>query len=228
MSDPVYFDISKAANPTPASDKPTGSSAMGKDEFLKLMMAQLQSQDPTAPSDSNAFVAQLAQFTSLEQMQNMNTSLQSLLVGQASANNTDAISLVGRDVTYKTDSITIDANAPTPTAKATLSSAASSINVTITDSNGKVVRTLNLGGHDAGDVDIGWDGRDQSNNTVPPGTYSISITAKDAQGNAVNVDQRGSGQVTGVSFEQGYPELIVGDQHLKMSEIVEINERNTP
>jgi flagellar basal-body rod modification protein FlgD len=228
MSDGIYFDISKAANPVPTTAAPTGSNAMGKDEFLKLMMAQLQAQDPTAPSDSNAFVAQLAQFTSLEQMQNMNSSLGSLLVGQASGNNTDAVSLVGKDITYNTDQITLGTGGTPPTAKATLSAAASSITATITDSNGKVIRTLNLGGHDAGDVSIGWDGRDQSNNTAPPGTYTVSVVAKDAQGNAVPTTQTAVGRVTGVSFANGYAQPIVGDEHLKMADIIEINERTTP
>jgi flagellar basal-body rod modification protein FlgD len=227
MSDGIYFDITKAADPTPKSDKPTGSNALGKDEFLKLMMAQLSSQDPTAPSDSNAFVAQLAQFTSLEQMQNMNSSLESLLVGQASTNNTDAVSLVGKDVTYKTDQITLAAG-DKPTVSAKLSGQASSITATITDSTGKVVRTLQLGGHDAGDMSVQWDGKDQSSNTAPAGNYTISITAKDANGNLVGVEQRGTGRVTGVSYESGYAQAIVGDQRLKMSDIIEINERNTP
>src|SRR5213076_3542955 len=104
--DSIFFDINKAADPVKSDAH--GSSALGKDEFLKLMMAQLSQQDPTAPSDSNAFVAQLAQFSSLEQMQNVNSTLQSLLVGQASQNNTGAINLVGKDVRYKTDQITLE------------------------------------------------------------------------------------------------------------------------
>jgi flagellar basal-body rod modification protein FlgD len=225
--DGIYFDMSKAADPASKADKPTGSNTLGKDEFLKLMMAQLGSQDPTAPADSNAFVAQLAQFTSLEQMQNMNSSLESLLVGQTSANNTQALNLVGKDILYKTDQITLGTG-ETPTASAKLSAQASTITATITDDSGRVVRTLQLGGHDAGDVEVKWDGKEESGNSAKAGKYTISITAKDAKGNIVDVEQRASGQVSGVSFEKGYPEIIVGDQHLKMSEIVEINERNTP
>ena len=101
--DGIYFDIKNAKDPMKSDTR--GSSKLGKDEFLKLMMAQLAQQDPTAPSDSNAFVAQLAQFTSLEQMQNVNSTLESLLIGQASQNNSGAVGLVGKDVLYKTDKI---------------------------------------------------------------------------------------------------------------------------
>src|SRR3954453_14024041 len=122
--DGIFFDVKKAADPT--KSEVHGSSTMGKDEFLKLMMAQLSQQDPTAPSDSNAFVAQLAQFSSLEQMQNVNSSLQSLLVGQASENGTSAVNLVGKDVTYKTDKVTIEQGKPV-TASAKLGSDATEV-----------------------------------------------------------------------------------------------------
>ena len=223
--DGIFFDVKNAADPVKSDAH--GSSKLGKDEFLKLMMAQLAQQDPTAPSDSNAFVAQLAQFTSLEQMQNVNSTLQSMLIGQASQNNSGAVNLVGKDVLYKTDQITLE-QGQRPTASAKLGAEASEVTATITDEAGRVVRTIKLGGQKAGDVEIEWDGREESGNTAKPGKYTVSVTAKDSKGNFVDVEQRARGRVTGVSFERGYPEAILGDQHLKMSDIVEINERNTP
>ena len=223
--DGIFFDVKKAADPVKSDAH--GSSKLGKDEFLKLMMAQLSQQDPTAPSDSNAMVAQLAQFSSLEQMQNVNSSLTSLLVGQASQNNTEAINLVGKDVLYKTDKLTLE-QGQTPSTSAKLGADAADVTATITDANGKIVRTIKLGAQKAGDVDIVWDGREESGNTAKPGQYTVSITAKDSKGSLVDVEQRAHGRVTGVSFEKGYPEAILGDQRLKMSDIVEINERNTP
>jgi flagellar basal-body rod modification protein FlgD len=223
--DGIYFDVKKAADPMKSDAR--GSSALGKDEFLKLMMAQLAQQDPTAPSDSNAFVAQLAQFTSLEQMQNVNSTLESMLIGQASQNNTGAVNLVGKDVLYKTDKIELE-QGQRPVAQAKLGAECAEVTATITDDQGRVVRTIKMGGQPAGDVEIEWDGREESGNTAKPGTYTVSIAAKDSKGNIVDVEQRATGRVTGVSFENGYPEVILGDQKLKMSDIVEINERNTP
>src|SRR5262245_58163951 len=92
----------------PNSADPIGSSKLGKDEFLKLLMAQLAHQDPTAPADSNAFVAQLAQFASMEQLQSVNSQLEALLVAQTANNQTSVSSLVGRDVVYRTDRVHLD------------------------------------------------------------------------------------------------------------------------
>src|SRR5687767_2554376 len=184
----IFFDVNKAADPTPKSDA-RGSSKLGKDEFLKMMMAQLAQQDPTAPSDSNAFVAQLAQFTSLEQMQNVNTSLESLLIGQASQNNSGAVGLVGKDVLYKTDKIHLQAG-KNPVASAKLGAEAAEVTATITDDQGRIVRTIKMGGQPPGTIEIEWDGREESGNTAKPGTYTVSINAKDSQGNIVDVEQR--------------------------------------
>src|SRR4051794_18936252 len=82
--------------------KTQGSDKLGKDEFLRLLMAQMGSQDPTAPTDSSQFVAQLAQFSQLELQQNTNDTLQNLLIGQAATQQSQVINLVGKDVTFNT------------------------------------------------------------------------------------------------------------------------------
>jgi flagellar basal-body rod modification protein FlgD len=93
---------------TPASSTAAqGSSSMGKDQFLKLLMAQLQNQDPTQPADPTAFTSQLAQFSALEMQQESNSTLTALATGQVSANQEAATSFVGKNVTYSTNNVTI-------------------------------------------------------------------------------------------------------------------------
>ena len=211
-----------------AAPTPQGSSKLGKDEFLKLLMAQLGQQDPTSPADSSAFVAQLAQFASLELMQNTNGSLESLLVGQAAAQQTAVINMVGKDVSYRTDQLTLGATGGA-TAGATLAAAATKVSATITDASGRAVRTMNLGAQGAGAFSVPWDGRDDNGNTVPPGRYTLQVSAVGQDGKPVTVEQSATGRVTGVSFDQGgVPSLNVGSDHIKLSDVVEINERNTP
>jgi flagellar basal-body rod modification protein FlgD len=223
INDLPSLDVSNpstAAAPVPAR----GSNTMGKDQFLQLLMAQLAHQDPTAPTDGGAFVAQLAQFASLELQQNTNANLEGLLAGQAAANQTAVLGLVGKQVLFRTDKVTLAQGSGTTT-NARLGEAAAQVTAVITDSNGKAVRTLQLGPRAEGTMDVVWDGRDDQGTPQPAGEYTIRITAADQAGESIDVQQRSSGVVTGVSFEDGVPELLLGTQHLKLSEIVQVNER---
>jgi len=209
------------------TEEPRGNNKLGKDEFLKLLMAQLSAQDPTAPVDSEAFVAQLAQFASLELQQNVSSHLENLLVAQATANQMSMTNFVGKDVSFQTDTVTLREGEPVM-ASAQLASKADNVTVVVTDENGNDVRTIRLGAHDAGLMDVTWDGRDDAGNFVPPGDYKVRITAADKEGNSVDVQQRATGHVDGVTFIDGVAQLKVGNATVKVSEIIEIKERTTP
>jgi flagellar hook assembly protein FlgD len=112
-----------AAAQQTAAKTTTGSNALGKDEFLKLLTAQLQQQDPTQPMDSTAFVAQLAQFSSLEQMNNVNDTLTKMLTSQGTSLQTTAASMVGKTAVFSTDQVSLTQGTPA-TITATLSQAA--------------------------------------------------------------------------------------------------------
>lgn len=208
-----------------------GSSNLGKDEFLKLLVAQLANQDPTKPEDSSQFVAQLAQFSALEQSQNMVSRLDTLLLGQATANQTNAASFIGKSITYGGGTVNL-ADAGSTTGTATLPTPADKITVTITDSKGTVVRTLSLGAHGAGDMAVDWDGNDDHGVRMPPGDYTVKPVAFDADGKAVPISFSVSGVVTGIAFQAGgLPVLKVGGSLVNMSDVTSINdsnERNTP
>lgn len=208
-------------------EKARGSNKLGKDEFLKLLMAQLGNQDPTAPTDSQAFVAQLANFATLELQQNANTQLEGLLLAQASANQTSMANFVGKDVTYKTDNIELRDN-QSATASANLATSAKNVTVVVTDAQGKTVRTMQLGPHDAGSMALTWDGRDDAGRRLPAGNYKLRVTAKDDKDASVAVEQRGTGHVTGIAYDDGVAMLKLGDVKIKVADILEINERNTP
>lgn len=207
----------------PSSDATRGSTELGKDQFVQLLMAQLQNQDPTSPVDSEAFVAQLAQFSSLEQLQGVSARLDSLVLAQASSNQLQTASLVGKDVLFSTDAVELPATGGT-TVSGELSGPAESVTVTITDADGKTVRTLTVGRTPEGPVDIAWDGRDEAGVPLPAGAYTVKLAAADAEGKAVDVEPRGRGRVEGVSFANGYPELIVDGRKVKLSDVLEIVE----
>lgn len=207
----------------PATSGPDkDGSALGKDEFVKLLMAQLGNQDPTSPMDSQAFVAQLAQFASVEQLQGLGSRLDSILVAQASANQTAAASLVGRELVYRTDSVHLEGDAGARV-MAELPEPASTVTLTITDENGKVVRTVRLGAAEKGTFDYKWDGLDDQGKKLPEGDYKVKVAAADEKGKSIELDQRGRAVVSGVSFANGYPELIVAGKRIKLSDVVEIH-----
>jgi flagellar basal-body rod modification protein FlgD len=227
MSTPISGITNPGDNEAPTSLTRTGSSALGKNEFLKILVAQMANQDPTEPKDSSQFVAELAQFSSLEAQQNTVSSLNSLMLGQATANQTAAATFIGKKIDFNGGKVDFD-GATAVAASARLEAQASKLDVTITDANGKIVRTLQLGARGAGDVQMAWDGRDDKGAVVPKGSYSMQPVAYDANNKAVSVALSTSGTVSGVAFQGGVPYLRVGSNLIKMSDVTSINERNTP
>jgi len=197
------------------------SNQLGKDEFVRLLVAQLSNQDPTAPMESADFVAQLAQFANVELLQGVESRLDALVIAQASNNQLAAASLVGREVLYRTDRV--DLGEDGATLVASLRGAASSVTVTITDEAGNTVRTLRLGAAGEGKLEIAWDGRDESGKLLPRGSYRVRVAAADASGASVPVDPFARGTARAISFDNGYPELLVGSARVKLSDIVELH-----
>jgi flagellar basal-body rod modification protein FlgD len=187
---------------TPAS--PT----LGKDDFLKLLVAQLSHQDPTQPMQGTEFVTQLSQFSLVEQAVSQSQQLGNLSSQLTGVSNNAATSLVGKTVTIKGNGVSFDGTVASPT-NLTLSGADASATATITDASGNTVRTITLGAMPAGPITVPWDGHDDSGQPVPKGSYSMNVVAVDAQGQPVAVSQNVTGTVTQVSFDRGYPELTL-------------------
>jgi flagellar basal-body rod modification protein FlgD len=206
-----------------ASSKTSGNSTLDKDSFLKLLTAQLQQQDPTQPMDNTAFVAQLAQFSSLEQLSNANDSLTKMLAGQSTALQTTATSMVGKTAIFNSDEVTLE-QGKTATITANLSAAAANVTVVIDDKDGKQVRVLNLGALAAGDQTIKWDGCDDSGTALSSGNYTVKISATDLSGKAISLTQSASAPITGVTFKDGTPYFTAGGQSIQLSDISEVDE----
>lgn len=201
----------------------TGNRQLGKNEFLKLLTTQLANQDPLSPTDNQAFIAQLAQFASVEQSEQMVGRLDALLMAQTANNQTAITSLVGKDVIYKTNTVELPASGGT-SIDGELTTNAAMANAIITDENGKKIRTISLRDVPAGTVHFAWDGKDDDGNPVEAGTYKVQLTAADAAQGNVAIDQKGRGHVSAVSFDNGIPELIVDGRRVKMSDILQIAE----
>jgi flagellar basal-body rod modification protein FlgD len=198
---------------------------MGQDAFLKLLVAQISNQDPLKPMDDTAFVAQLAQFSALEQAVGTNERLELLAMQQQGINNTQVASLVGKNVTVKGDKVRLDGSSLTVPVNFTLGEEAKTVKVTITDAQGNAVRTMQLGPQQAGLVKVSWDGKDSNGMTKAPGTYSITVEAQTAGGAPVDVTQEVTGVLKSVSFSAGYPLLeLDSGVTAPASELLRVNE----
>lgn len=152
------------------------SKELGKNEFLNLLVAQLNNQDPLSPQDNGEFIAQLAQFSTVEGVDKLNTSMESMLSGYQSSQALQASSLVGRKVIVPTDKAMVDTS-ETFKASMVLPAASSNVYVNVYDGAGSVVNRINMGQQAAGNVSFMWDGKDSSGNLLPPGAYKFEAQA---------------------------------------------------
>ena len=145
---------------------------LGKDAFLQLMIAQLQNQDPLSPAKNEDFIAQLAQFSSVEGIQNINSSIEELATAFRSSQALEASSLVGRQVQVSADTATLTAEGPV---RGTIDLATSSANIKlyIEGPDGQVVRTQDIGTQERGAIDFTWDGTNESGLRVADGAYRV-------------------------------------------------------
>ena len=178
---------------------------LGKQDFLTLLVAQLKNQDPLKPQDDSAFVAQLAQFSGLEQQMQTNTSLGQIMTqlqGQSSAQLT---SLVGKRATIQGRMVSLDSSGSGVPVTFQVNASSAKTTATIQDASGNTVRTIDLGARNSGIVQFTWDGRNSSGNLQPAGNYSVTITAAASTGAPISVSQDITGTVGSVSFDKGYP-----------------------
>jgi flagellar basal-body rod modification protein FlgD len=212
-----------ASSATASTAATAGTASLATEQtFLKLLVAQLANQDPLQPTQGTDFVTQLAQFAQVEQSENQTAQLTSMSAQLTGLSNNETTQLVGQTVTIQGNTVTSDGTIATPSS-VTLASAAQSVTASISDANGTLVRTMQLGARAAGVVPVPWDGREDSGVSAPAGTYTVNVSATDSSGNAVGVAQSVTGVVQNVSFAQGYAELtLASGAQAPISELVSV------
>ncbi|MFO7707976.1 MAG: flagellar hook assembly protein FlgD [Desulfobacterales bacterium] len=197
------------------------SQSMGKDAFLKLLITQLQHQDPLNPADSTEFTAQLAQFSSLEQLSNINTNLGVLKLYQASINNAQAVGFIGKEIVANGNTLEKTAGRPA-TCEFELPAEARRVVVTIYDAAGGFVKDIDLSGLFSGSQAVAWDGTDRNGGLVPDGAYRFEVQAEGLSGAPLSVSPRSRGVVTGVVFEDGITYLITGQNRFAIGDVLQV------
>lgn len=207
-----------------ATEASGGTNAtLGRDEFLQMLIAQLENQDPLNPQDSTEFTAQLAQFSSLEQLISIEDGIAGLAESQGLTQRLGTAGLIGQDVIVESSQIPMGEGGPIADPQFVLAGATSSTTVTIFDGNGLPIRVLDQGALGQGEHEVVWDGNDASGQRVPPGIYGFSITALSGEESVESVS-RIRGRVTGSVPSGTNPLLLIGDLALPLSRVEEISE----
>lgn len=199
--------VSSALNT--AQTKQVKKDELGKDDFLKLLVTQLQHQDPLNPTDNTEFVAQLAQFSTLEGITNLQKTTENAKSSIDAMQSLNTASLIGKSVKAEGDKVEYTGNYPAALGFS-LSGSADSVKVLIRSAGGTLVRSIDAGAKAAGDYSAVWDGKDNNGIAVKPGTYSFSIAAGNADKSKVETKTYITGPVSGVNFDAGATNIMVG------------------
>jgi len=154
---------------------------LGAGDFMTLMLAQLKNQDPMKPTDNTAFIAQMAQLSSVTGINEMKTSINNMVSSLQSAQLLNASSLIGRSVLVPGSQVSLGAGEGVD-GQITLPVSAQSVSISIIDASGQVVRSESLGSRASGPLGFHWDGLDSAGNAAPSGTYRIKASYSNGSG----------------------------------------------
>ena len=205
--------------------KPQGGESMGKDDFMKLLMAQATHQDPLHPMDSQGMMNQLTTMGSLEQLINMNKQMSQLTQAQGDLAKTNAYTFLDKDVTMRGGTTQVNGGV-NPGLHFDIKGEAETAAVHIIDRAGAHIRTIDMGALGAGRHVAEWDGRDKDGDPVPDGTYQYTVAAKAADKEEVPVELINRGKVSGVRFENGKTFLKVNGSEVDSREVIELSNRS--
>lgn len=199
-----------------------GQDIMGKEDFLQLLVTQLKSQDPMNPMKDQEFAAQLAQFSSLEQLLNINETLggqsESTSALADRINRSTAADLLGKDVQAAGDVLGWTGEGEVPLSFE-LDGPAEEVTIAVKDAGGTTVFEQNLGVMDEGFHEFAWDGKNADGNEVPYGTYTFAVEAVDSEGESVATDLFANGKVDRVTFGSEGPMLWINGRQVPMDQV---------
>lgn len=223
------MDIPSATSASPSTQAASSlqqaqqeEGALGKQEFLKLLTTQLKSQDPMNPMKGQEFAAQLAQFSSLEQLLNINETLGSqgssteLLASRV--NSSMAADFLGKEVQASGNALQWGGDGEVAMGF-DLAGPAADVRVTIQDATGRPVFEQTTGGLSAGFHEFAWDGTNADGEEVARGRYTFSVEAIDSNGTAIEATSYQNGTVDRVTFGEGEPTLWVNDNPIPLSQV---------
>jgi len=209
----------KAPQYTAQTANPKG--VLGKDAFMKLLVAELKNQDPMDPMKAREMVGQLADLSTVEKLGGIDEKLSTLQNITAASSGISNAGLIGRKIEADTKNLTLGAQG-SASGLFTLGGNAASVLVKVRDAAGNVVRSMDMGSLKLGPQSVKWDGSTDGGARAPSGLYSFEIAATDTNSRPVVAKTKVSGLVSSVTYENGTPEVVVGDSHIPLGDVTTI------
>lgn len=185
----------------PVTDRTNNQEELGKTAFLELMIAQIQNQDPLEPAKNEAFIAQLAQFSSVEGIQNLNESMDSLVGSMRAGMTMDAAALVGRNVLAPSNQTVLNGNGGIA-GTINVDEPTTNLKLEVRDGAGVVVKRFELGPHSESELRFDWDGITDAGSQAPQGIYRLSAYTE-VDGTRSEYEINLPQQVVSVSIDEG-------------------------
>jgi flagellar basal-body rod modification protein FlgD len=214
-SDPNWVDPAKKL-------RQVGNNKLDKDAFLNLLLAQMKNQDPTNPLKSHEMAAQLAQFTSLEKLSNIDAGIEKLSKAQTPNQNFEALNFIGKMVAGDGAKIQRTDTEGGHDIKFHIMNDAQVAKVDIKNADGEVVRSLTFNNLKAGKNEVFWNGTLEDGTPARVGEYTAEIDATGSNGAKLHAETQFQGKITGVNFTSAGPVLMIGKTQIAMKDVTEI------
>jgi flagellar basal-body rod modification protein FlgD len=209
----VIDEIVTAGASPPTTTEADSRASIGQQDFLRMLIAQLENQDPLEPQDGTEFTAQLAQFSSLEQLVAVRESVDRLSNAGGNNRTLEAASLIDREVLAVSPSVEVQ-EGELPGIAIDLAGAADSVTVELRTAGGGVVGRTTLGPVGPGLSEVSW----PAETAVPPGTYFVEVDARSGE-QVVSSTSLVRGRVTAVSSDGDDVTVRLGTVGVSLSEI---------
>lgn len=204
------------------------NSTLSKDEFLKLFLVELQNQDPTEPMDTEKIIAQTADLTTVESMENISKSIDGLVSSYQSTSNMSAISAVGKIGDTGYDSFNMSEGGVPVSFDMYFQADYTQAEVFVFDSTGNMVKKIPVEDGKKGLVNINWDGTDELGNPVKAGAYKVEAAYRDAVNFEGLFAKMGAYPIDSVIISGEEAEAKLGNEYFKFSQIREISDPYKP
>ncbi|MCK9472966.1 FlgD immunoglobulin-like domain containing protein [Sulfurimonas sp.] len=203
-----------------ASAKTKDKSVLDKDDFMTLLLVELQNQDPTEPMDSEKILTQTSQLATLEATENTNKALSDLAASLGNSQQFSTISAIGKTADIGSNAIVFDEGSDT-TFEVYFPDDIDRGNVEILDVNGNVIKTLDVGTNPKGVYQFTWDGTDANGNQVKSGIYYATASYKNPNGDDLTT-RVGAYPIESVKFEGNETYFKVGSNYVSLADVKEI------